>query len=61
MPEKEERGVLLRVAEARPSDVGRGLARMDPRVQRQLGLSAGDIIEIIGKKSTAALIWPGYR
>jgi transitional endoplasmic reticulum ATPase len=28
---------------------------------RDLGLSPGDIIEIIGKKSTVAIVWPPYK
>lgn len=50
----------LKVIEARPSDVGRGIARVDPTVFRQQGWEAGDVISIQGKKKTAALLWPGY-
>ncbi len=50
----------LKVIEARPSDVGRGIARVDPAVFRDKGWQAGDVISIQGKKRTAALLWPGY-
>ncbi len=55
---KEE--VTLRVAEAYYRDVGRGIARVDPEVMIRLGLQSGDIIEIIGKNSVPAIVWPGY-
>jgi transitional endoplasmic reticulum ATPase len=52
--------LTLKVIEARPSDVGRGIARVDPAVFREKGWQAGDVISIQGKKKTAALLWPGY-
>ncbi|MCC6023889.1 MAG: CDC48 family AAA ATPase [Thaumarchaeota archaeon] len=58
---KEVREVQLRVAEARQRDIGRKIARVDSRAMRDLGLSPGDIIEIIGKKSTVAIVWPPYK
>ena len=51
---------VLRVAEAQSRDVGRGIARVDPKVMENLGLTPGDIIEISGKRKTAAICWPGY-
>lgn len=52
-------GTSLKVAEAEQSDVGRKIARVDPKVARQLDLSAGDALEIssMGKKTTV-LCWP---
>ena len=49
----------LKVAEAEQSDVGRRIARVDPKVARQMNLSAGDALEIssLGKK-TNVLCWP---
>lgn len=52
--------VVLKVGEARASDVGRGIARVDPAVIKEKGWQAGDVISIRGKKQTAALLWPGY-
>jgi len=52
--------VTLKVGEARASDVGRGIARVDPGIFREKGWQAGDVISIQGKKKTAALLWPGY-
>ena len=50
----------LKVAEAHPRDVGRGIARVDPKVMSELGLVSGDVIEIVGKKRAVAICWPGY-
>lgn len=50
----------LKVAEAVQNDVGRGIARIDTRSRDVLGISTGDIIEIIGKKSTGAIVWRAY-
>ncbi|MEF8874395.1 MAG: CDC48 family AAA ATPase [Candidatus Thermoplasmatota archaeon] len=50
---------VLKVAEAKSSDVGRGLARIDPEVKERLDLKSGDIILIYGNKQTAAKVWPG--
>ncbi|MEM4472603.1 MAG: CDC48 family AAA ATPase [Archaeoglobaceae archaeon] len=52
--------VTLRVAEAFYKDVGRGIARLDPEVMEKLGLQSGDVIEIIGKESVPAIVWPSY-
>ena len=52
--------IVLKVIEARPSDVGRGIARVDPSVFRESGWQAGDVLSLQGKKRTAALLWPGY-
>ncbi|KUK44571.1 MAG: CDC48 family AAA ATPase [Methanothrix sp.] len=50
----------LKVGEARPSDVGRGIARVDQAVLYNAGWQAGDVLSIAGKKKTAALLLPGY-
>jgi len=52
--------ITLKVIEARPTDVGRGIARIDPAVFSEMGWQAGDAVSIQGKKKTAALLWPGY-
>jgi len=50
----------LRVGDARQRDVGRGIARIDQRTMQKLGISAGDVVEIAGKRTTAAIAWPAY-
>ncbi len=52
--------IELKVAEARSNDVGRGIARIDPRVIEEMDLTSGDVIQIIGKSKTVAIVWPGY-
>jgi len=52
--------VRLRVADAKQRDVGRGIARIDHRTMNKLGISAGDVIEIQGKRTTSAIAWPAY-
>jgi transitional endoplasmic reticulum ATPase len=49
--------VVLKVAEAPQSDVGLGRARVDTKTRMALGVDVGEIIEIIGKKSTAAKLF----
>ena len=44
----------VQVASLPPADSGRGFARLPDRLMDDLGLNEGDVIEIIGKRSTAA-------
>lgn len=60
-PDGEEAGISLRVAEALPRDVGRGLARLDPADMEQLQCRVGDIVIIEGKRSTVAKVAPTYQ
>ncbi len=53
MPEK----VMLKVAEAPQSDVGLGRARVDTQIRAALGIDVGEIVEIVGKKRTAAKLF----
>ncbi len=53
MPER----VVLKVAEAPQSDVGLGRARVDTKTRLALGVDVGEIIQIVGKKSTAAKLF----
>jgi transitional endoplasmic reticulum ATPase len=52
--------VQLRVGDARQRDVGRGIARIDQKTMQKLEISAGDVIEICGKRTTSAIAWPAY-
>ena len=52
--------VQLRVGDARQRDVGRGIARLDQRTMQKLDISAGDVIEMVGKRTTSAIAWPAY-
>ncbi|RLF24177.1 MAG: AAA family ATPase [Thermoprotei archaeon] len=55
---KKNPEVKLRVAEARQRDIGRGKVRIPPEIMAKLGVTVGDIVEIIGKRRTAAVVWP---
>src|SRR6478735_5604558 len=44
----------LQVANARPDDSGRGLARMSRATMAALGLHEGDVVEIVGNRATPA-------
>ena len=53
--------VQLKVSEAKQQrDVGRSIARIDSETMKSLGVTVGDVIEIKGKKETAAKAWPAY-
>jgi transitional endoplasmic reticulum ATPase len=54
MADEDIQGRRLQVANAKQEDYGRGLARLGQATMNQLGLVEGDVVEIIGKRSTAA-------
>ena len=56
----EDGAATLKVAEALPKDVGRGLVRLDPQDLAQLGAEIGDVAEIAGKRPTVARLMPAY-
>jgi transitional endoplasmic reticulum ATPase len=53
--------IVLKVAEASPRDVGRGIARVDPEDMAKLGAAVGDIVEIRGKRATVAKLMPTFQ
>ena len=53
--------VQLKIAEAKQQrDVGRSIARIDSETMKSLGVTVGDVVQITGKKVTAAKAWPAY-
>ncbi|MEX2725241.1 MAG: CDC48 family AAA ATPase [Candidatus Freyarchaeota archaeon] len=54
------RSAVVRVAEAKPRDVGHGIVRIDPSIAEKLNITTGDTVEIVGRRRTAALSWYGY-
>ncbi len=54
MADIESEGLRLQVANARPDDAGRGLARLPQTAMAALGLAEGDVVEIVGKRATPA-------
>ena len=56
-----EMTVQLKVAEANPKDVGRGIARIDPEVMEKLGITdSGEVVGLTGKRETVAKIMPTF-
>jgi transitional endoplasmic reticulum ATPase len=54
-------GIELTVSDALITDSGRGIARLDSRSRKLLGVESGEAIEIKGKaKSTAAIVWQAH-
>jgi transitional endoplasmic reticulum ATPase len=49
--------VVLKVQEALQNDVGTGKARIDTKTRLALNLDVGEIVEIVGKKSTGAKLF----
>lgn len=56
--EPATRELVLRVAEARHRDVGRGLARIASEGFERLGIAPGQTIEILGHRRTVARAFP---
>jgi transitional endoplasmic reticulum ATPase len=55
-------GIELTVAGALVTDDGRGIARIDSKARKLLGVISGDVVEIKGRrKSTAAVVWQAYQ
>ena len=58
MSKKQPEGLTLKVARAHhQSEVGLGRARIDSQTRKALNAEVGEIIEIIGKKRTAAKVF----
>src|SRR5690606_2332913 len=60
MVDERQDGAKLQVAGAKPQDVGTGTARLSRKSMQQLGIREGAVIEITGKRPTAALALPPY-
>jgi transitional endoplasmic reticulum ATPase len=59
MPE-EQKSARLQVAATKPDDVGKGVARLSRSCFKLLDLKEGDVIEIRGKATTAAMALSPY-
>ena len=55
-----EKTIRLQVAAARQEESGQGIARMPRSAFKALGITEGDIVEIQGKRTTAAVAVPTY-
>ncbi len=54
------RTARLQVAPARQEESGQGIARMPRSAFQKLGITEGDVVEIVGKRTTAAIAMPAY-
>jgi len=54
MADEERKPRRLQVATMRPDDSGRGIARLPRALMTELGLAEGDVVELIGKRTTPA-------
>ncbi len=61
MADSKHRQISLRVEEPDPSHVGRNIITLDRKTKEELGVTSGDIVEIIGTQRTAAVIWPARQ
>ena len=70
--DQERTTVTLKVAEAYHRDIGRGIARIDPKICKKLDLLTGDTIEVSifppqggsndnNKAKAVVLNWPAYE
>src|SRR2546428_874119 len=50
----------LKVADAKQRDDDHGKVRIDNETLQKLGITAGDFIEVHGKRTTVAIAWPAY-
>jgi transitional endoplasmic reticulum ATPase len=54
MADEERKPRRLQVATMRPDDSGRGIARLPRALMTEMGLAEGDVIELVGKRTTPA-------
>jgi transitional endoplasmic reticulum ATPase len=59
-PQAHSKTVRLQVAAARQEESGQGIARLPKSALATMGLTAGDTIEIVGKRATAARVVLAY-
>ena len=58
MPQKDTQPLQMRIGEAKQRDVGKKRARIGPEAMDYLHVAPGDVIEIKGKRTSSAIVWP---
>ena len=58
MVARKDEPLQMRVGEAKQRDVGKKRARIGPEAMDYLKVTPSDVIEITGKKSSCAIVWP---
>ncbi|MCV2868857.1 CDC48 family AAA ATPase [Defluviimonas sp. WL0002] len=59
-PQENDAPQRLHVANMRPEDAGRGIARISRQDMRRIGISEGEPVAISGRRRTAAIAMPAY-
>ena len=57
----DSNSVRLQVAAARQEELGQGIARMPRSAFQSLGITEGDVVELTGKRTTAAIAMASYE
>ncbi|MEE9242100.1 MAG: AAA family ATPase, partial [Nitrosopumilaceae archaeon] len=55
---RKEEPLQMRIGEAKQRDVGKKRARIGPEAMDYLKVAPSDVIEISGKRSSCAIVWP---
>ena len=55
---RKEEALQVRIGEAKQRDVGKKRARIGPEAMDLLKVTPGDIIEVMGSRSSCAVVWP---
>ncbi|MBS3925535.1 MAG: CDC48 family AAA ATPase [Nitrosarchaeum sp.] len=55
---RKDEPLQMRVGEAKQRDVGKKRARVGPEAMDQLKVTPGDIIEVMGSRTSCAVVWP---
>jgi transitional endoplasmic reticulum ATPase len=55
---RKDEPLQMRIGEAKQRDVGKKRARIGPDAMDFLKVNPGDVIEIIGKRTSCAVVWP---
>ena len=56
----KEKILHVRIGEAKQRDIGKKRARLSQQIMNNLYVIPGDIVEIIGRKSSHAIVWTPY-
>lgn len=56
----DDEPIKLKVSEANQGDVGKGIVRVSEEYLEKIGARTLDVVEIVGSRSTAALVVNAY-
>ena len=61
MKNEQDQTLQLKVSEALSKDVGRAMARIDPRDMTRLGVQTGDVVQITGQRPAICRVMPALK